>query len=78
MPILIQKVEGLILPYINGDVNLVKSVTGQVGREDYFSVNGFSGYLQNMSRMETTVLLQKPISFGLRILIPSVTLEINY
>ena len=80
MPILIKKVEGLIQPNIIGDVIYLKSVNGQVQREDYVNVNGFTAYLQNMSRMEFTQLLQKPISFGLKNSnsIPSTTLEISY
>lgn len=78
MPILIKKVESNILPHINGDVKYIKSVIGDVEREDFVNLIGFKAYLQNMSRMEYTKLLQKPVNFGLRNTVPSVTLEINY
>ena len=78
MPILIKKIESSILPQYVGDVKYIKSVIGEVGREDFVDLIGFKAYLQNMSRIEYTKLLQKPINFGLRNTVPSVTLEINY
>ena len=78
MPILIRKVESSVLPHITSDVIYNKSVNGGIQREDYINLNGFTGYLQNMSKIEYTELLQKPISFGLRNTVPSVTLEISY
>lgn len=78
MPILIKSLESSILPHYVGDVKYIKSVIGDVEREDFVNLIGFKAYLQNMSRIEYTKSLQKPINFGLRNTVPSVTLEINY
>ncbi len=78
MPKLIKQVNSVILPHIISDVNYTKSVKGDIQREDYIDLIGFKAYLQDMSKIEYTILLQKPNSFGLRNTVPSVTIQVNY
>lgn len=66
MPQLIKTVEGTVHDNTTGDVVLVKSVVGNIQQEDYINLNGFTAYLQNLSRAEDTVALTNPINFGLK------------
>lgn len=80
MPKLIKKVEGELFDNPIGDVKYIKTVTGEIQVEDYINLNGFMGFLQNLSRVEETTSLIIPINFGLKNNHnkPMITLEINY
>lgn len=80
MPNLIRKIEGEILTYTVGDVILIKSIVGQVQREDYISINGFVAYLQNLTQTGITQRGLSPLEFGLPNVnnIPEITIEIDY
>lgn len=83
MPQLIKKIVGEVYNTVEGDVILINSVVGEVQEEDYVNLNGFTAYLQNLTRAEVTVKLQKPLNFGLvngfnGFNTPIVTIEINY
>ena len=80
MPILIKKIQGEILTNIIDNVCYVSSVSGEIQREDYINLNGFTAYLQNLSRAEETAALIIPTLFGLTNQFNTKinTLEINY
>ena len=80
MPQLIKSVEGIIHSTPISEVIYVKSVTGEIQREDYINLNGFVAYLQNFSKTEVTQLLTKPITYGLvnQYNLQIETIEISY
>ena len=78
MAYLIKKIEGIIPLNINSNVTILNSVESDFQREDYINLIGFKAYLQDMSRVEITQLLRKPLTFGLINIVPSVTLQISY
>jgi hypothetical protein len=80
MPILIKDIKGEIITTTNGVINYYSSVVGQIQQEDYVNLNGFVAYLQNLTRAEVTVALEKPLKFGLvnQNNLPIETLLINY
>lgn len=77
---LIRNIQGEVLTNVVDDIRYISNVTGEIQREGYINLNGFVGYLQNLTRAEETAALIIPQSFGL----PNsynktmVTLEINY
>lgn len=80
MPQLIKKIQGEIFDVPSGDVNTLKPITGEVQQSDYININGLIAYLQNLSRVEDTYVLLKPLNFGLKNThnLPITTLYINY
>jgi len=66
MPQLIKTIVGTVNDNTTGDVVLVKTVIGNIQQEDYINLNGFTAYIQNLSRAEDTVGLTNPINFGLK------------
>ena len=77
---LIKNIQGEALPNVIDNVNYISKITGEIQREDYINLNGFVGYLQNLTRTEETAALVKPLSFGLTNTYNKtiVTLEISY
>lgn len=77
---LIKNIQGEVLTNVVGDVRYISNITGEIQREDYINLNGFIGYLQNLTRAEETAALNIPQSFGLKDSYNKtmVTLEINY
>lgn len=57
MPILIKKIDGSVISYLDssldvdfsGDVILIKSVVGEIGLEDYFLLTSIEGLTQDFS-----------------------------
>ena len=80
MPQLIRNIQGEVLTNIVADIRYISNITGEIQREDYINLNGFIGYLQNLTRAEETSALTIPQSFGLQNSYNKtmVTLEINY
>lgn len=80
MPQLIKSVEGILHSTPICEVVYVKSITGEIQREDYINLNGFVAYLQNLSKTELTKSLTKPITYGLvnQYNLEIETLEISY
>ena len=80
MPILIQNIQGQIYDIVTGNVRYLSPIVGQIQQEDYVNLNGFTAYLQNLTRAEDTMALTKPMLFGLanQYNITVVTLEIDY
>ena len=80
MPQLVKKVEGSLFDVNSGDVILVKSVAGELQEEDYINMNGFTAFLQNLTKTEVTSRLTIPNTFGLKIRynITVITLNISY
>lgn len=80
MPQLIKNVQGEVHNETVGTVILIKSISGEIQREDYIDINGSTFYLQNFSKIEETSLLTTPLSIGLinKNNIDVVTIEINY
>jgi hypothetical protein len=77
---LFKKIEGEIFDNPFGDVKCIKSIEGQIQEEDYINLNGFVGFLQNLSKVEDTSSLLIPTNFGLKNTynVPMITLEIDY
>ncbi len=81
MPQLIRKVEGQFYDNVIGEVKLFTlPIITQVQQEDYINLNGYLAYLQNLSKVQDTFLLNKPANFGLknRLNIEIITLNIDY
>ena len=80
MPQFIKNIQGEVLTNVIGDIRYISNVTAEIQREDYINLNGFVGYLQNLTRAEETAALIIPQSFGLKDSYNKtmVTLEINY
>jgi hypothetical protein len=78
--ILIKYIKGEIIVPTEGAVNFYSSIVGQIQKEDYINLNGFVAYLQDLTRAEVTVALEKPLSFGLvnQYNLPIEILQINY
>lgn len=78
--ILIKNIEGEVFANNTGDVILIKSVVGNVQREDYIKMGGFIAYLQNLTNVEKTEVGITPLNMGLSnsLNIPVVVLEIDY
>ena len=77
---LIKKIEGIVYNNVIGNVTLIKPISGVIQQEDYINLNGFIGYLQNLSKTEKTSALTKPYNYGLpnKYNMTMVTLEIDY
>jgi len=76
----IKNIQGEVLTNVIDDIRYISNITGEIQREDYINLNGFVGYLQNLTRAEETAALIIPQSFGLKDSYNKtmVTLEINY
>jgi hypothetical protein len=77
---LIRNIQGEVLTNVVDDIRYVSNITAEIQREDYISLNGFVGCLQNLTKAEETAAFTIPQSFGLRNSYNKtmVTLEINY
>ena len=77
---LIKNIQGEVLTNVVTDVKFVSNVTGEIQREDYINLNGFVGFLQNLTKTEETNSLTIPNPFGLQNKYNKkiVTLEISY
>jgi len=80
MPQFIKNIQAEELSLDTGSVNGVNSLSGVVKEEDYIQLYGFVAYLQNFTKTDETVLLNKPLNFGLknRLNRPINYLEIDY
>jgi hypothetical protein len=77
---LIKKIESNFVTEIKGNLVFTGSIKGEVQREDYVNIYGFTAFLQNFSRTPITISVTKPNSFGYKIPIgiTQKTIEINY
>ena len=66
MPQLIKNIQAEAIDINTGSVNGVNSIVGLVQQEDYVQLYGFVAYLQNFTKTDETVLLKKPLNFGLK------------
>lgn len=80
MPQLIKNIQAEEISITTGNVSTLTQLSGVVKEEDYINLYGFEAYLQNFTKAEDTVLLEKPSLFGLKNNrnLPIVNLEINY
>lgn len=80
MPILIKNIQGSVITPNSGDIYLFHSVTGEFQEEDYVNLSRFTAYLQNLTQVEFTEALVKPLAFGLKNSYNKQTIEldINY
>ena len=80
MPQLIKNINGNLLSNTESEVILVKTISGEVQGEDYINMNGFSAYLQNLTKVEYTSGFLNPKIFGLKnkYNLPFITLNIDY
>ena len=65
MPQLIRSIQGEVNNNYTGTVIYVSPIIGQIQQEDYIGLNGFIAYLQNLTMVEYSALLIKPLNFGL-------------
>jgi hypothetical protein len=77
---LLKNISGALTETITNEVILTKSVDGSLQQEDYINLYGLNCYLQNFTRIQTTVSLRNPLIHGLKNKnnIPVKTLEIDY
>lgn len=66
MPKLLKNITASLADDALGNVVLVKTIEGQVQGEDYINLGGLIAYLQDFSRIEETLVLNKPLTFGLK------------
>lgn len=66
MPNLINKIEGLVFNYSIGNITYIKNITSEIQQEDYINLNGYNSFLQNLSSVNDTFLLTKPMNFGIK------------
>jgi len=80
MPKLLKNVEGKIVDNYKTNVTYMSSVSGEVQQEDYINLGGFVAYLQNLTEVQVTSRLSKPLTFGLKNTrnLEVVTLNIDY
>lgn len=80
MPQLIKNIQAEELVLNTGSVSGINSLSGVIKEEDYVQLYGFVAYLQNLTKVDETVLLTKPLNFGLknRLNLPITDLEIDY
>jgi hypothetical protein len=80
MPKLLKNITANLADDALGNIVLVKTVEGQVQGEDYINLGGFIAYLQDFSKIEKTLTLNKPLTFGLKNVknIKVVNLNIDY
>lgn len=62
---LIKNIQGELVNISNGSILYLSPITGEVQGEDYINLNGFIAYLQNLTKVEYTKGLVKPLTFGL-------------
>ena len=77
---LVRDIQGEAYPNVIDNIVYLSSVSGEIQREDYINLNGFVGFLQNLTKAEETAALTIPLSFGLTNTYNKniVTLEISY
>lgn len=66
MPILIKNIQASVYDNITDNVTYIKSVTGEIQREDYINLETFIAYLQDLSRAQQTYKLTDPLIYGLK------------
>lgn len=66
MPKLLKNITASLADDALGNVVLVKVIEGQVQGEDYINLGGLIAYLQDFSRIEETLALSRPSTFGLK------------
>jgi len=77
---LVRDIQGEAYPNVIDNIVYLSSISGEIQREDYINLNGFVGFLQNLTKAEETAALTIPLSFGLTNTYNKniVTLEISY
>lgn len=77
---LLKKIDGEFLTSVETSIIGFKKITSDIKLDDYIELSGLIAYLQNLSKTELTVKLDKPINFGLldRYNMGVIELQINY
>jgi hypothetical protein len=65
MPLLIQNIKTNIIQSINQDINLIDSVEGAFGYEDWFKIGSLEFFIQNYKKYIESENLNKDRDFGL-------------
>jgi len=80
MPQLIKNIQGSVNPYLTGNVYYVTYMTGEIQREDYINLHGYTAYLQNLTQTDYTEAMTMPLNYGLKNPqnIQTITLQIDY
>lgn len=80
MPILIKNIEGRVFGTNKTDVVLIKTIFGEIQKEDYIDFSSLTAFLQDFSKIEKTSGLTNPLNFGLKNTMNKqmITLNINY
>ena len=66
MPKLLKNITANLADDASGNVFSIKTVQGEIQGEDYINLGGLVAYLQDFSRIETSLILNKPLNFGLK------------
>ena len=66
MPYLINKIEGLVFDNTISNIVYIKNIISEIQQEDYINLNGYNSLLQNLSSVNDTFLLTKPMNFGIK------------
>ena len=80
MPRLIKNISASVLNNYSGGISYYTTISSDIQFEDYINLNGFIAYLQNFTKVQNLIKLQKPSSFGLknRLNIKVKILQISY
>lgn len=65
MPLLIQNIKTNVIQSINQDINLIDSVGGAFGYEDWFKIGSLEFFIQNYKKYIESENLKKDRDFGL-------------
>jgi hypothetical protein len=65
MPLLIQNIKTNLIQSINQDINLIDTLGGAFGYEDWFKIGGLEFFIQNYKKYIESENLNKDRDFGL-------------
>lgn len=80
MPILIKYITAGFLDNYTTNLSFYVNLSSDIQFEDYINLNGFIAYLQNFTKVQSVIPLNKPLNFGLKneYNIPTRFLQISY
>lgn len=78
MPRLLKNIECVIFDNFETTTNLVRSVEGFYGEDDYIKLSGFEAFLQDFRKAPEVIDFVVPPNFGLKNNTSFTTIEISY
>lgn len=78
MPRLLKNIETIIFDNFETTTNLVTSIEGSYGEDDYIKLGGYEAFLQDFRHISEVTNLTTPPNLGLRNNTSFTTIEISY